>query len=59
MFLMLSATFTSMVINSYESALSSCVVLTGFIPMLMGTGGIRGPKLYRGHPQPFDGRYRA
>lgn len=42
MFLMLSATFTSMIIGSFESALSSFVVLTLFIPMLMGTGGNSG-----------------
>ncbi len=37
--LMLSATFTSAVINSYEKQLSGYVALTAFIPMLMGTGG--------------------
>lgn len=42
MLLMLSATFTSMIINKYENALSANVVLTGFIPMLMGTGGNSG-----------------
>ena len=42
MFLMISATFTSMIINSFESALASCAVLIGFIPMLMGTGGNSG-----------------
>lgn len=42
MFLMLSATFTSMIITHFEDALSACVVLTGFIPMLMGTGGNSG-----------------
>ena len=42
MLLMLSATFTSMIINKYENALSAYVVLTGFIPMLMGTGGNSG-----------------
>ena len=39
MFLMLSATFTSMIINSFEDALAVQAVLIGFIPMLMGTGG--------------------
>lgn len=39
MILMLSSTFTGMIINSFESALASCVALTAFIPMLMGTGG--------------------
>ena len=37
--LMLSATFTEKIINSFESALSACVILTAYIPMLMGTGG--------------------
>ena len=40
--LMVSATATSMIISSFESALASCVVLTSFIPMLMGTGGNSG-----------------
>ena len=35
MFLMLSATFTSMIITHFEDALSRCTVLTGFVPMLM------------------------
>jgi len=39
MFLMLSATFTSIIINSFESALAAQAVLVGFMPMLMGTGG--------------------
>lgn len=42
MFLMLSATFTSLIINSFESALAAQAVLIGFIPMLMGTGGNSG-----------------
>lgn len=42
MFLMLSATFTSIIINSFESALAAQAVLVGFIPMLMGTGGNSG-----------------
>ena len=42
MFLMLSATFTSMIITHFEDALSRCTVLTGFVPMLMGTGGNSG-----------------
>ncbi len=37
--LMFTATFTGMIISSFESALSAKVVLTVFIPMLMGTGG--------------------
>ncbi len=37
--LMISATFTGMIISGFESALSVYVVLTTFIPMLMGTAG--------------------
>ena len=40
--LMISATFTGGIISSFENALSSCVVLTAFIPMLMDTGGNSG-----------------
>ncbi len=40
--LMISATFTGMIITSFESALASCVVLTAFMPMLMNTGGNSG-----------------
>ena len=40
--LMVSATFTGMIITSFESALAAQVVLTTFIPMLMGTGGNSG-----------------
>jgi magnesium transporter len=40
--LMLSATFTGMVIASFEDALAACSVLTVFIPMLMDTGGNSG-----------------
>ncbi len=40
--LTISATFTSAIISSYESALASVVVLTNFIPMLMDTGGNSG-----------------
>lgn len=40
--LMLSATFTGKIIQSFESALAGCVALTAFIPMLMGTGGNAG-----------------
>ena len=42
MFLMLSATLTSMIITHFEDALAKTAVLTGFIPMLMGTGGNSG-----------------
>lgn len=37
--LMVSATFTGQIINKFESALAAQTVLTGFIPMLMDTGG--------------------
>ena len=40
--LMLSATFTGMIIRHFEGALAACVVLTTFIPMLMNTGGNSG-----------------
>ncbi len=40
--LMVSATFTGMIITSFEEALASCVVLTAFMPMLMNTGGNSG-----------------
>ena len=39
MFLMLSATVTQMIMNSYEAAIAVMPQLTGFIPMLTGTGG--------------------
>ncbi|MBO6046454.1 MAG: magnesium transporter [Erysipelotrichaceae bacterium] len=39
MLLMVSATFTGIIINSFEEALAACVALTGFIPMLMDTSG--------------------
>lgn len=42
MLLMVSATFTGMIINGFESALAAQVVLTAFIPMLMDTGGNSG-----------------
>ncbi|MBE6992145.1 MAG: magnesium transporter [Ruminococcaceae bacterium] len=42
MLLMLSSTFTQMIISGFEDALSACIALTGFIPMLMGTGGNSG-----------------
>ena len=40
--LMISATFTGIIITSFESALAASVALTAFIPMLMGTGGNSG-----------------
>lgn len=42
MFLMVSATFTGMIISNFENALAVQVVLTAFIPMLMDTGGNSG-----------------
>ena len=42
MLLMLSATFTGIILTGFESALAACVVLTSFIPMLTGTGGNSG-----------------
>ena len=40
--LMVSATFTGMIITSFEDALAAQVALTAFIPMLMDTGGNSG-----------------
>ena len=40
--LMISATFTGMIITSFEDALAVHVVLTAFIPMIMDTGGNSG-----------------
>lgn len=40
--LMISATFTGIIISSFEDALGKMVVLTAFIPMLMDTGGNAG-----------------
>ena len=42
LFLMLSATFTTMILNSFEDALAVQAVLIGFIPIIMGTGGNSG-----------------
>ncbi len=42
MILMLSATFTSAIMSGYEESLSKLVILTYFIPMLMGTAGNAG-----------------
>ena len=42
MFLMLSATFTGMIITHFEEALATQVALAAFMPMLMGTGGNSG-----------------
>ncbi len=40
--LMISATFTGAIINSYQNALASHVILTSYIPMLMDTSGNAG-----------------
>lgn len=40
--LMISATFTGMIIRKYEEVLQSAVMLAAFIPMLMDTGGNAG-----------------
>lgn len=40
--LMISASITGKIIQGYEEALASCVILTAFIPMLMDTGGNSG-----------------
>ncbi len=42
MLLMISATFTGKIITSFESALSSVIILTAYIPMLMDTAGNAG-----------------
>ncbi len=41
-FLMISATFTGAIITRFEDYLSTCIVLTAYIPMLMDTGGNSG-----------------
>ena len=40
--LMVSSTFTGLIITAFEDALAAQVALTAFIPMLMGTGGNSG-----------------
>ena len=42
LFLMISATFTTMILNNFEDALAVQAVLIGFIPIIMGTGGNSG-----------------
>ena len=42
MILMLSATFTGIILTRFENSLSACDILTAFIPMLSGTGGNSG-----------------
>ncbi|MBO4900712.1 MAG: magnesium transporter [Lachnospiraceae bacterium] len=40
--LMVSATFTSRILTSFEDALKVCAILTAYIPMIMDTGGNAG-----------------
>ena len=40
--LMLSATFTGIILTHFEKSLAACAILTSFIPMLSGTGGNSG-----------------
>lgn len=40
--LMLSSTFTSLIITHFEGELAACLILSSFIPMLSGTGGNSG-----------------
>lgn len=40
--LMVSATFTGMILNHFEDALATQIVLTSFVPMLMDTAGNSG-----------------
>lgn len=42
LFLMISATFTGKIIQSYDNLLSTSVILAAFIPMLMDSGGNSG-----------------
>ena len=42
MLLMISATFTGIIISHFESSLGALPILTAFIPMLMDTGGNSG-----------------
>ena len=42
MLMMVSATFTSMIMTHFEDALAAQIALSAFIPMLMGTGGNSG-----------------
>ena len=40
--MMVSATFTGLIMTAFEDALSKVIALSAFIPMLMGTGGNSG-----------------
>ena len=42
MLMMVSATFTGLIMNVFEDALAAQIALSAFIPMLMGTGGNSG-----------------
>ena len=42
LFLMVSATFTGLIITRFEDSLKTYVILTAYIPMLMDTGGNAG-----------------
>ena len=42
MLMMVSATFTGMIMTHFEDALAAQIALSAFIPMLMGTGGNSG-----------------
>ena len=42
MLMMVSATFTGLIMTSFEDALAKQIALSAFIPMLMGTGGNSG-----------------
>ena len=42
MLMMVSATFTGLIMTSFEDALAKQIALSSFIPMLMGTGGNSG-----------------
>ena len=55
--LMISATFTGMIITAFEQALAAQVTLAAFIPMLMDTGGNCGkPELGHRYQRALAGR---
>ena len=60
MMLMLSATFTGMILTHFENSLAAVPILTSFIPMLSGTGGNSGTQapLHRRDPRPVAGEVR-
>ena len=59
LFLMISATFSSLVIRGYEDALAAVTVLTAYIPMLTDAGGNAGSQststIIRPAPHPVEG----